>query len=676
MIFNFRDLSVQKKMATIFLAICSALVLFMTILFVYDKIYSFRQGMVETHSMLARTIAINSTAALIFDDEATAEEVLSALRVVKDVENATIYRMDGEVFATYSTREKSASPQTEPNKLDEERLIWGKNAKHSFKKNYLELTTPIILDDKQLGTLTLRANLKHLYNRIIVSIFIIVTLIFMLGIVAQLVSNRLYRAIAKPLVGLLSTMSAVTEEKNYTYRIQRMNNDELGDLTDGFNSMLAEIEKREEELAKHREELEDLVDKRTSELLLSNQRLKLEIEERQLVQDQLARAQRMEAIGTLAAGVAHDLNNILSGVVSYPEFLLMALEKDDDMYAPLVTIKTSGQKAAAIVQDLLTLSRRGGAALEVVDLKEVIDDYLVSAECRKMLGFHPDVTILKEITSGTSSIIGSPIHLSKTVMNLLTNAAEAITDAGTITVRLRNCYLDRPVKGYEKIVEGSYVHLQVQDTGHGISNEDQRYIFEPFYTKKKMGKSGTGLGMAVVWGTVEDHKGYIDIDSNLGAGTTFDLYFPATDKIGDKKPVEEPPTSVGSGESILIVDDVKDQRLIASDILRQLGYVVNTVASGEEAIAYLENNPTDLLILDMIMDPGIDGIETYRQALQLYPRQRALIASGYSEATKVAMARELGVQIYLSKPYTVSNLAEAVREELDRGKTGESIDDA
>lgn len=666
MISNFRDLSVQKKMATIFLTICSALILFMTLLFILDKIYSFRQGMIENHTMLAQTIAVNSTAALIFDDMATAEEVLSALRVVQDVEHAAIYTLDGEIFASYSKSPEASTDNSIPLPQKLAPNLLQKKTSHNFKKNYLELTTPIFLDDKNLGSLALQANLKHLYSRIVVSICIIILLVILMGFIAQMFSNRFYRAIARPLLGMLSTMDAVKRDKQYSYRIKRMNNDEFGDLTDGFNSMLTEIEKQEKELAQHRDELEDLVDKRTSELLLSNQRLKLEIDEREVIQDQLARAQRMEAIGTLAAGVAHDLNNILSGVVSYPELLLMALDKDDDMYDPLVTIKTSGQKAAAIVQDLLTLSRRGGANREVVNLIDVIDEYLISAECKRMLANHPGVRIVKEFNSKPHSIMGSGVHLSKTVMNLLTNAAEAISGEGTITIKLENCYLDRPIKGYQKVIEGSYIHLQVNDTGHGISNEDLRYIFEPFYTKKKMGQSGTGLGMAVVWGTVEDHKGYIDVISSPDEGATFDLYLPATDKITHKKDFVEPPCSPGKGESILVVDDVKDQRLIASDILRKLGYNVDTVASGEEAIEFLRSKPIDLMVLDMVMDPGIDGIETFRQALQLYPRQRALIASGYSEATKVAMARDLGVFIYLSKPYTVVNLAKAVREELDR----------
>lgn len=664
---TFGNLPIQAKMATIFMVVCCSLVILMAFLFIVDKAFTFRQTMVENHTMLAKTIAINSTAPLIFDDSSSATEVLSAFRVVDDVEEATIYTPEGVVFAKYS-KDPTAEPvrtRDQGDATEQLPLPVAKAPSTFFNKNYLFVTTPITLDTTHLGTLTIRANLQHLHSRLVVSICITITLVILLAVLAQLVSARLYRLIASPLMGLIETMNAVTRKKNYSYRVKRLNNDEFGDLTDGFNTMLAEIEKRDEELAKHHGELEELVNKRTKELLLSNQQLTLEVEERKAIQDQLARAQRMEAIGTLAAGVAHDLNNILSGVVSYPEFLLMNLDKEHEMYAPLTTIQSSGNKAAAIVQDLLTLARRGAASMEAIDVRNVIYDYLISAECKKMLANHPGVEIIREFETDLSHIKGSAIHLSKTVMNLITNAAEAIEGRGTITLRLKNRHLEHPIPGYGAIEPGNYVHLQVTDNGHGISKEDQRYIFEPFYTKKKMGISGTGLGMAVVWGTIEDHKGYIDVTSSLGKGTTFDIFIPATEEIADTTETVEAPCRTGHGECILVVDDVREQRFIASTILEKLGYKVETVASGEEALVYMKKNPVDLLVLDMVMEPGIDGLETYRRALKIDQNQRAIIASGFSETGKVESALQLGVQAYLRKPYTVSNLASAVRRELE-----------
>lgn len=181
-----------------------------------------------------------------------------------------------------------------------------------------------------------------------------------------------------------------------------------------------------------------------------------------------------------------------------------------------------------------------------------------------------------------------------------------------------------------------------------------------------MGVSGTGLGMAVVWGAVQDHQGYIDVQSMPGEGATFTLYFPATAQRHTQEQLEDLRQYRGKGEMILVVDDVKEQRIIAGDILRELGYLADAVASGEEAVEYLKKRTVDLLVLDMIMDPGIDGIETYRQALQIKPYQRAIIASGYSEYNRVELAMKLGVMMYLRKPYTIGGLAKVVRQELDR----------
>jgi CheY-like chemotaxis protein len=249
-------------------------------------------------------------------------------------------------------------------------------------------------------------------------------------------------------------------------------------------------------------------------------------------------------------------------------------------------------------------------------------------------------------------------------MNLVSNAAEALPEAGRVTISTENCYIDRPVKGYDVVNEGDYVALTVADTGTGISPEDLNRIFEPFYTKKKMGRSGTGLGMAVVWGTVKDHQGYIDFDSQEGEGSRFTLYFPVTRNAADDVSHQAINTYMGSGETILVVDDVKEQREIASAILTTLKYRVDTVSSGEAAVDYLKRNSVDLLVLDMIMDPGMDGLDTYQQILRGHPHQKAIVASGFSETDRIREVLRLGAASYLKKPYTIEKIGTAVRSAL------------
>ena len=375
----------------------------------------------------------------------------------------------------------------------------------------------------------------------------------------------------------------------------------------------------------------------------------------------------MEALGLLAGGVAHDLNNVLSGIVSYPDLLLLDLPQDSAMRKPILTIQDSGQKAAAIVQDLLTLARRGVVTKEVVNLNaDIIEDYLHSPEFRKLRVYHPKVRIETDLGGDLLNIEGSPVHLKKTLMNLIANAAEAQPGGGLVTVTSYNQYVDQPVTGYDAIEEGDFVVLSVRDHGLGIGRTDMAHIFEPFYTKKVMGRSGTGLGMAVIWGTVSDHSGYIHVDSEEGRGTRIKIYLPVTDKLRLTAKGTIPINDYrGAGQTILVVDDVAQQREIATQFLTKLGYVAAAVSSGEAAVEYLQNHDVDLVVLDMIMDPGIDGLETYQRVLKLHPGQKAIIASGYAETDRVRQAQELGATIYIKKPYTLEKIGTAVKGELE-----------
>ncbi|MBT8490233.1 MAG: response regulator, partial [Deltaproteobacteria bacterium] len=388
--------------------------------------------------------------------------------------------------------------------------------------------------------------------------------------------------------------------------------------------------------------------------------------ERKKLEEQILRFQKMEALGTLAGGVAHDLNNVLAGLVSYPELLLMQIPEQSPLRKSILTIQKSGEKAAAIVQDLLTLARRGVAVTETVNLNQIISDHFNTPEHEQLQFFHPGVEFETHLDKELLNIMGSPVHLSKTVMNLLSNAAEAMSDGGSIIITTSNEYIDRPIKGYDHVREGDYVTLTVYDTGTGISSEDMEKIFEPFYTKKKMGRSGTGLGMAVVWGTVKDHKGYINIESTKGKGTVFKLYFPVTRKgLVESKTASSAQDYMGGGESILVVDDIEEQRDIAAMMLTKLGYTVTTVSSGEEAVEYMKDHSAELLILDMIMDSDMDGLETYKKIIELHPGQKAIIVSGFSETESVKEAQRMGAGTYVKKPYLFEKIGMAVREALD-----------
>ncbi len=234
------------------------------------------------------------------------------------------------------------------------------------------------------------------------------------------------------------------------------------------------------------------------------------------LEEQLTRAQKMEALGTLAGGVAHDLNNILSGIVSYPELLLMDLPPDSPLRRPLTTIKRSGENAAAIVQDLLTLSRRGVATHELLNLNPMVTNWLESPEMQSLMRMHATVHITTRLAPDLFNVYGSSIHVLKSLSNLIANAIEAMPNGGHIEIATSNRYADSTVAGFDTVKEGEYVVLSIADSGIGIPESDRSRIFEPFYTKIALGRSGSGLGMAVVWGTIKDHHGYIDLHSEEG----------------------------------------------------------------------------------------------------------------------------------------------------------------
>ncbi len=403
--------------------------------------------------------------------------------------------------------------------------------------------------------------------------------------------------------------------------------------------------------------------RRAAEERLIGIKEQIEEEVRHLETD-LRQAQKMEAIGRLAGGVAHDLNNILSGLVSYPDFLIEEMDRNDPLYAPLDTIRKSGMKAAEIVQDLLTLSRRGISIKEIVNLNDLVSSYLMSIELDTLRKRHPTVQVVSHLASDLENMTGSPVHLQKCLMNLMLNAAEAMPAGGIISIRtFRESAGER--------MDGRSVGVEISDNGIGMSEAVLEHIFEPFYSRKKLGQSGTGLGMAVVWGTVTDHGGDIAVSSREGEGTTFTLRFPVADGAPSKRPLRQTIDDFVSrnNETILVVDDLPEQRELAQQLLSKLGYEVIVAASGEEAVDRLKASPVDLVILDMVMSPGMDGLDTYKKLLDISPNQRAIITSGYSESDRVKQAQKLGAGAYVRKPYRLNTLARAVREELDRSNT-------
>jgi len=616
---------------------------------------------------------------------------LNTIRNVKGISNIIIYGLDGHLITATDHGLTGSIPRHEMTRLDNgpkfmEKRLGG--------QPYAEYTSVIEVIGERVGFIRMYYGLADMERDALktfgVFFFLLISSIVIMAFLLNIMLNRF---VITPTFMLRNAITRM-QGGRLGEKVDLISKDEIGQVGEAFNDMsimleqqhnallesvqtqqkyAMELENANRNLALLNAALEDRVRERTAELMKSNEQLQMEIHERILadkarkeLEERLSRSQKMEALGLLAGGVAHDLNNVLSGIVSYPDLLLMELPENTSMRKPIQTIRDSGQKAAAIVQDLLTLARRGVMQTQVLDLnEEIVGDYLNSPEYHRLLFQHPSVQVETRLGENLLKIKGSPIHLKKTLMNLIINAMEAQPDGGRIVVSTQNTYVDTPLEGYDQVSTGDYVVLAVQDKGIGIEKEDLKRIFEPFYSKKILGRSGTGLGMAVVWGTVQDHQGYINVNSSPGKGSTFELYFPVTrealSRDSEPLPVHD---YLGNGEVILVVDDMENQRQIASDILLRLNYKVISASSGEEAVEYLQEGSADLVLLDMIMEPGMDGLDTYRRIIELHPLQKAIIASGYAESDRVKEALNIGVGRYIKKPYTIENLGVAIKSEL------------
>lgn len=393
-----------------------------------------------------------------------------------------------------------------------------------------------------------------------------------------------------------------------------------------------------------------------------------DISNHQKLKEKLLAAEKFKALGILAGSVAHDLNNILSGIATYPEVLLMDKQLSPQIRQGLGLIKDSGQKAAAVVSDLLTISRGSSVEMETININSVLERYIEAHDFQKIRNAYRDVDIDFSTEPELLNIKGSYIHIEKIIMNLVINAVEEVSGKkdGKVVVTTANSFIDPSIPGYEDMPQGEYAVLSVADNGAGIDETHLEKIFDPFFTRKEMGKSGTGLGLTIVWNAVRDHKGFIKLYSGL-QGTRFDILFPAVRKEIAVKPLAGSLDDIkGHGQMILVVDDLKEQQKIALSILENLGYRAKAVDDGYAAIEYIKTNPVDLIILDMIMTPSISGLETYQKIKSTRPGQKAIIASGYSESDDVLMALELGAGSFVKKPYTILDMGIAVKEELEK----------
>ncbi len=381
------------------------------------------------------------------------------------------------------------------------------------------------------------------------------------------------------------------------------------------------------------------------------------------LESQLQYAKKMEAVGTLAGGIAHDFNNHLQGISGYIQLLMMRGDRDRTEQGWLLQIERSVQRAAALTKQLLIFSRREESRLEPLDLNEVV------RQAQKTLARTIPESIAAELrlAADLRPVDGDAVQLEHVLFNLGINAKDAMPNGGKIVIGTCNVRLDEAFcRSHVGVTPGDYVELSFTDTGHGMERDTLERIFEPFYTTKGVG-SGIGLGLAIVYGIVQSHRGIILCESSPAAGTTFRIYLPVQERAGaaPEKEVRKKADYRGA-ETIMIVDDEPDILDIGQNTLEQFGYTVLMARSGEEAVeAYSKRGrEIDLVILDLGM-PGMGGERCLQELLKMNPSVKVLIASGYAATQTVQGILEAGATGFMAKPYRLEDMLKKVREVLD-----------
>ena len=389
-----------------------------------------------------------------------------------------------------------------------------------------------------------------------------------------------------------------------------------------------------------------------------------DVTDKRKLEEQLFQSQKMESIGLLAGGIAHDFNNILGGILGYASYLKTGMNKDEKIYSHLETIERSALRAAELTSQLLAFARGGKYDVRPIDLNLVVEETL-----RLLRGSLEKSIVVEELlTKPLPAIEADAGQMQQVLMNLCVNARDAMPGGGKLVIC--TSVQDEPddfLRAQSNLKTSRFVRATVTDSGIGIDKAIMARIFEPFFTTKEKGK-GTGLGLATVYGIIRNHGGYVDVQSEIGSGTSFTVYLPAV----VEKAISidhRPQTARGGNETVLVVDDEDMIRMLAKDLLGSKGYTVLEASNGQEALdIYAANRASiDLIILDMAM-PGLDGREVFIRLKDQNPDVQTILSTGYAEDERAREMMAQGVKAFVQKPYRAEEFAAAVRRVLDEAK--------
>ena len=645
---RFSQFSIRNKQMLISMLTSGVALLLACAGFVLYDVLTAQDEMRQNLLTLAEVLGNNSTGALDFNVPKEATEVLSALKARADVTAACIYTKDGAVFAKYARHGALADFAPPPCQPEG----------HRFEHDRMLLFHAVEQNGEVVGTVFIQANLDALAQRVQQYLKIGIGVLLAAMLLAFLLSLWFQRYITTPILHLVQATRSVARKKDYALRVEKESTDELGQLIDHFNEMLAQIQARDAELQSAQTQLEQRVIERT-------QQLQAEVAERKRVEDQLLQAQKMEAVGQLAGGVAHDFNNILAAMILQLDLLREEPGLTPALREEIKEVEKGAHRAAELTRQLLLFSRRQIMQMKPLDLNEVLADLLKML--RRLLGEHIDITIHGD--AAPLWVDADQGMMQQVVMNLCVNARDAMPQGGRLTLGTRALEIQpAEVLTNTEARPGRFVCLTVADTGCGMDAQTLPHIFEPFFTTKEIGK-GTGMGLATVYGIVKQHQGWVEVESATNVGTAFRIYLPARPAAPDGKGTAALPPMPRGTETILVVEDDEPLRKLSVTTLRRLGYNVLEAPHGAAALRQWNDygGSVDLLLTDMVMPEGISGLDLAQRLRILKANLKIIIATGYSqEMARLSAHKEAADMNFLTKPYEARVLAHAIRNCLDR----------
>lgn len=645
----------QKLSATVMLTVVTAL-LIASLAFMTYETFTYRSIQRRELGVMADLVEANSAAALTFEDAAQAQAALKPLEGQGDVQSASLFNLEGAQLAGFRKHPGEFLIDA-PRFLAQDR-IW-------FAEGRLQMARAINFQGRKIGTLCLIADLGGLRQEFLWSGMTVLVISGLSYFMAYGVSLRLQRGLAGPLAQLASAARSVAKNHDYGIRVLSSGQGELGLLMDDFNGMLAQIHQRDRELKDHQDRLEDLVQTRTRQL-------EADMAERKTLEKQFLQVQRLESLGTLAGGVAHDLNNVLAPILLSIQYLQERVTDPRDQKV-LAVIESSSLRGRDIVRQILGFARGIEGERAPVDLEGVLKE--LTSIIRQT--FPKNITIRSGLSPKLDTVIGDATQIHQLLLNLCVNARDAMGKGGQLSLGVHNSDVtESQAKLRLGVQPGAYVVLSVADTGCGMGPQTLDRMFEPFFSTKETGK-GTGLGLSTVHTIARSHGGFVRCSSEIGRGTTFQVFLPATGSApkpvaghGEARGNLAPARVQGSGELVLVVDDEAFIREMTRHTLEAFGFQAISACDGREAVALYAARPGEIaLVLTDMMMPVMDGLKTIQALRKLDPAVKIIATSGFQGNDPPGAMDAGGADAFLAKPFSAEKLLRAIHQVLGQGRT-------